>query len=317
MKYFALVGVAGYIAKRHLAAIKYTGNSLRAALDPRDSVGILDEFFPDTQFFTEYERFDRYIYNQNSLSSNSGLDFLTICSPNYLHDSHVRFGLRSGMDVICEKPLVLNHWNLDGLKIIEEASGKKVNTILQLRLHPEVIKLRSDLQSNIRDTKHEVVLTYITSRGSWYLQSWKGDLKKSGGIATNIGIHFFDLLYYLFGKVQINNVHHLDDSRASGFLELERARVTWYLSLEAGDLPKEVIARGKRTFRSIRVDGEEVEMSNGFSDLHNLSYKKIMDGEGFDIEETRASISLVADIRNCKIKTRDKSEHPLLTQFVR
>ena len=251
MKYFALVGVAGYIAKRHLAAIKYTGNSLRAALDPRDSVGILDEFFPDTQFFTEYERFDRYIYNQNSLSSNSGLDFLTICSPNYLHDSHVRFGLRSGMDVICEKPLVLNHWNLDGLKIIEEASGKKVNTILQLRLHPEVIKLRSDLQSNIRDTKHEVVLTYITSRGSWYLQSWKGDLKKSGGIATNIGIHFFDLLYYLFGKVQINNVHHLDDSRASGFLELERARVTWYLSLEAGDLPKEVIARGKRTFRSI------------------------------------------------------------------
>ena len=273
MKHFALVGVAGYIAKRHLAAIKNTGNNLRAALDPRDSVGILDEYFPETQFFTEFERFDRYIYNQKSLDASSGVEYLTVCSPNHLHDSHVRFGLRSGLDVICEKPLVLNHWNLDGLKLMEETTGKKVNTILQLRLHPEVVKLKAEMESKKRDTKHDVVLTYITSRGDWYLQSWKGDSKKSGGIATNIGIHFFDLLYFLFGPVQINDLYFMDHTRASGYLEFERARVTWYLSVDAEDLPETIVAKGKRTFRSISVDEQEFEMSDGFSDLHDLSYK--------------------------------------------
>ncbi len=317
MKHFALVGVAGYIAKRHLAAIKNTGNNLRAALDPRDSVGILDEYFPETQFFTEFERFDRYIYNQKSLDASPEVEFLTVCSPNYLHDSHVRFGLRSGLDVICEKPLVLNHWNLDGLKLMEETTGKKVNTILQLRLHPEVVKLKAEMESKKRNAKHDVVLTYITSRGDWYLQSWKGDSKKSGGIATNIGIHFFDLLYFLFGAVQINNVHFKDDTRASGYLEFEQARVTWYLSVDAKDLPETIVAKGKRTFRSISVDKQEFEMSDGFSDLHNLSYKRIMEGNGFDIEETRASISVVADIRNSRIKSRFTGEHPFLNRIIR
>lgn len=295
MKRFALIGAAGYIAPRHMGAIRATGNDLIAALDPNDSVGIIDSHFPEADFFTEFERFDRYVDKQ--CRTGHGVDFVSICSPNYLHDSHIRFALRSNADAICEKPLVLNPWNIDGLIEIERDTGRKVNTILQLRLHPAITQLRERIRREAKEGKHEVDLTYITSRGHWYLQSWKGDEKKSGGIATNIGVHFFDMLHYVFGGLQDSRIHLAEDTRAAGYLEYEQARVRWYLSVDAEDVPASVRDQGQRTFRSINVDGHEIEFSGGFTDLHIQSYEEILAGRGFGLEENRVAIETVAGIR--------------------
>jgi UDP-N-acetyl-2-amino-2-deoxyglucuronate dehydrogenase len=301
MKRFSLIGAAGYIAPRHMGAIRDTGNALVAAIDPNDSVGIIDSFFPDADFFTEFERFDRHI--DKLRRQGEGVDYVSICSPNYLHDSHMRFALRSGADAICEKPLVLNPWNIDGLQEIEADTGRRVNTILQLRVHPAIIALRDKVAAEARDGKHEVDLTYITSRGHWYLQSWKGDEKKSGGIATNIGVHFFDMLHFIFGALQENRVHLREDTRAAGYLEYERARVRWFLSLDVGDVPEGPRSAGQRTFRSITVDGEEIEFSGGFTDLHTRSYQEILAGRGFGLEENRVAIETVAHIRTAPVAT--------------
>lgn len=301
MKRFALIGAAGYIAPRHMGAIRDTGNDLVAALDPNDSVGIIDSHFPEADFFTEFERFDRHIDKQRR--EGNGVDFVSICSPNYLHDSHMRFALRSGADAICEKPLVLNPWNIDGLTEIEKDTGRKVNTILQLRVHPAITELRERILREPKDKKHEVDLTYITSRGHWYLQSWKGNEKKSGGIATNIGVHFFDMLHFIFGKLQDNKVHLAEDTRAAGYLEYEHARVRWFLSIDVNDIPAPVREQGQRTFRSITVDGQEIEFSGGFTDLHTRSYEEILAGRGFGLEENRVAIETVAHIRNATPQT--------------
>ncbi|QLL44311.1 Gfo/Idh/MocA family oxidoreductase [Sulfitobacter pontiacus] len=298
MKRFALIGAAGYIAPRHMGAIRDTGNDLVAALDPNDSVGIIDSHFPEADFFTEFERFDRHIDKQRR--DGNGLDYVSICSPNYLHDSHMRFALRSGADAICEKPLVLNPWNIDGLTEIEKDTGRKVNTILQLRVHPAITELRERILRNPKEKKHEVDLTYITSRGHWYLQSWKGNEKRSGGIATNIGVHFFDMLHFVFGKLQDNKVHLSEETRAAGYLEYEHARVRWFLSIDIDDVPAPVREQGQRTFRSITVDGQEIEFSGGFTDLHTRSYEEILAGRGFGLEENRVAIETVAHIREAK-----------------
>lgn len=298
MKRFALIGAAGYIAPRHMGAIRDAGNDLVAVLDPNDSVGIIDSHFPEADFFTEFERFDRHIDKQRR--AGKGVDYVSICSPNYLHDSHMRFALRSGADAICEKPLVLNPWNIDGLHEIERDTGRKVNTILQLRVHPAITELRNRVLRGPKDKKHEVDLTYITSRGHWYLQSWKGDEKKSGGIATNIGVHFFDMLHFIFGRLQDNRVHLAQDMRAAGYLEYEHARVRWFLSIDINDVPEPIRAQGQRTFRSITVDGQEIEFSGGFTDLHTRSYEEILAGRGFGLEENRVAIETVAHIRNTK-----------------
>lgn len=309
MKSFALIGAAGYIAPRHMTAIRDTGSTLIAALDPNDSVGIIDSFFPDADFFTEFERFDRFIDKRRR--NGKSVDFISICSPNYLHDSHMRFALRSGADAICEKPLVLNPWNLDGLMEIEKDTGRKVNTILQLRLHPAITDLRERIQLGPKDIKHEVDLTYITSRGHWYLQSWKGNSKKSGGIATNIGVHFFDMLHFIFGKLQDNHVHLTEETRAAGYLEYEQARVRWFLSIDANDLPETAKAQGQRTFRSITVDKEEIEFSGGFTDLHTRSYEEILAGRGFGLEENRVAIEAVSHIRSAPA-TAIGDRHPFV-----
>jgi len=309
MKRFSLIGAAGYIAERHMIAIRDTDNVLVAALDPSDSVGIIDSYFPDTDFFTEFERFDRHI--DKLRREGAGVDYVSICSPNYLHDSHMRFALRSGADAICEKPLVLNPWNIDGLQEIESDTGRRVNTILQLRVHPAIIALRDKVAAEARDGKHEVDLTYITSRGHWYLQSWKGDEKKSGGIATNIGVHFFDMLHFIFGALQENRVHLREDTRAAGYLEYERARVRWFLSLQVNDVPEGPRNDGQRTFRSITVDGEEIEFSGGFTDLHTRSYEEILAGRGFGLEENRAAIQTVSHIRTALVETRGEM-HPFV-----
>jgi len=298
MKNFALIGVGGYIAPRHMQAIKATGNKLTAALDPNDSVGIMDSFFPEANFFAEFERFDRHLDKLKRSNQNNKVDYVAICSPNYLHDSHMRFALRSGADAICEKPLVLNPWNIDGLLEIERDTGKKINTILQLRVHPAILALRDKVKSESKKTKHEVDLTYITSRGNWYLQSWKGDPKKSGGIATNIGVHFFDMLHFVFGKLQNNLVHYSSDTKAAGYLEYEHARVRWFLSIDVNDVPCQQRQQGQRTFRSIKVDGEEIEFSDGFTDLHTRSYQEILAGRGFGLEENRVAIETVSHIRS-------------------
>lgn len=301
MKHFALIGAAGYIAPRHMIAIRDTDNALVAALDPNDSVGIIDSYFPEADFFTEFERFDRHI---DKLRRNSkGVDFVSICSPNYLHDSHMRFALRSDADAICEKPLVLNRWNIDGLQEIEQDTGRKVNTILQLRVHPAITELRERVLRETGDMKHEVDLTYITSRGHWYLQSWKGNEKKSGGIATNIGVHFFDMLHFIFGKLQDNRVHLSEETRAAGYLEYEHARVRWFLSIDINDVPEPVRKQGQRTYRSITVDGDEIEFSSGFTDLHTRSYEEILSGHGFGLEENRVAIETVEKIRHAPIET--------------
>jgi len=264
-----MTGVAGYVAPRHLKAIKDTGNTLVAAVDPHDSVGILDRDFSKASFFTEFERFDRHVEMlRRTRDDDKRVQFVSICSPNYLHDAHVRFALRVGADAICEKPLVLNPWNIDALQEIERESGRKVNTVLQLRVHPSLIALREKIAGDPKSTKHEVVLTYITSRGRWYLASWKGQLERSGGLATNIGIHFFDLLIWLFGPVQRSEVHLSTVSKDGGFIELENARVRWFLSIDRNDLPTEIAQRGQPTFRSITIGGVDVEFSGGFTDLH-------------------------------------------------
>lgn len=308
-KRFALVGAAGYIAPRHMTAIRDTGNDLVAALDPNDSVGIIDSYFPQAHFFTEFERFDRHI--DKLRRGGSAVDYVSIASPNYLHDSHMRFALRSGADAICEKPLVLNPWNIDGLKEIEADTGRKINTILQLRLHPAIIGLREKVRNAAGDQKFDVDLTYITSRGSWYLQSWKGDEKKSGGIATNIGVHFYDMLHFVFGGIQENVVHLSGATKAAGYLEYERARVRWFLSVDVNDVPESERAKGKRTFRSIAANGEDVEFSDGFTDLHTRSYEEILAGRGFGLDENRVAIETVAHIRNAPTM-RSGEIHPFV-----
>lgn len=312
MKNFALIGAAGYIAPRHMQAIKATGNELVAALDVNDSVGIIDSHFPEADFFTEFERFDRHIDKLRRARDSKKIDYVSICSPNYLHDSHMRFGLRSEADVICEKPLVLNPWNIDGLLDIERDTGHKINTILQLRVHPSIIALQEKVQKQQQNTKHEVDLTYITSRGHWYLQSWKGDLKKSGGIATNIGVHFFDMLHFIFGALQNNVVHLSADTKAAGYLEYEHARVRWFLSVDIDDVPAKQRDAGQRTYRSITVDGEEIEFSGGFTDLHTRSYEEILAGRGYGLEENRTAISTVATIRNATTVPLKGDYHPFL-----
>jgi UDP-N-acetyl-2-amino-2-deoxyglucuronate dehydrogenase len=283
-----------------------------AALDPNDSVGIIDSYFPNAQFFTEFERFDRYIDKLRRGKDAKQVDCVAICSPNYLHDSHIRFALRSGADAICEKPLVVNLWNLDALEEIERDSGKKVNTILQLRLHPAVIAFREKLAREKRTAKCEVDLTYITARGRWYLQSWKGDTKKSGGVAANIGVHFYDMLHFLFGKLQESVVHHYSETRAAGYLEYEHARVRWFLSVEIDDVPVAARERGQRTYRSMTVDGSELEFSDGFTELHTRSYEEIWAGRGFGLAESRAAIETVAKIRGTQPVGLQGNFHPFL-----
>ncbi len=295
-KKFAIIGVGGYIAVRHLKAIKDTGNVLLATLDPCDSVGIIDSYFPDSHFFVEFERFDRHV--DKLRRSGIQLDYVSICSPNYLHDSHIRFALRSGASAICEKPLVLNPWNIDALAEIEKEYNRSINTILQLRLHPVLIDLKKKIENDHSQKIHDLTLTYITSRGNWYFNSWKGDIHKSGGIATNIGVHFFDMLSWIFGKVKTNTVHLLTHNKAGGFIELEKARVRWFLSLDSKDLPETVRMAGKRTYRSIVMDNTEIEFSEGFTDLHTKSYEEIFAGRGFGLEEAKASIEMVYQIRN-------------------
>jgi UDP-N-acetyl-2-amino-2-deoxyglucuronate dehydrogenase len=313
VKNFALIGAAGYIAPRHMQAIRATGNRLVAALDPSDSVGVIDSYFPDSAFFTEFERFDRHIDKLRRAGGGVEVEYVSICSPNYLHDSHIRFALRCGAHAICEKPLVLNPWNIDGLIEAEAASGKSVSTILQLRVHPAIEALRERVRAEARGgSKHEVDLTYVTARGRWYAYSWKGDEKKSGGIATNIGVHFFDMLHFIFGGLQESRVHLYEPTRAGGFLEYEQARVRWFLSVEADDLPAPARGAGQRTFRSITVDGQEVEFSGGFADLHSRSYELILDGKGFGLETSRCAIETVAAIRTAVPAPSRGDAHPLV-----
>lgn len=308
MKTFALIGAAGYIAPRHLKAIKDTGNKLVAAYDPFDSVGVIDSYFPETDFFVEFERFDRHI--SKLIRRNDKVDYVSICSPNYLHDSHIRFGLRIGADVICEKPLVLNPWNAEALMELEAETGKKVNNILQLRLHPNIVKLKEKIENGPKDKIYDFDLTYITSRGNWYYTSWKGDVSKSGGIATNIGIHFFDMLHYLFGDVQKNVVHlHMHD-RAAGYLEFAKARVRWFLSINPETLPASALEKNMRTYRSMTLEGEEIEFSDGFTDLHTNSYKNILAGSGFGVKEALPSIEIAYTIRHAQPIGLQGEYHP-------
>tara|TARA_R110000850_G_scaffold125586_25_gene244092 strand:- start:3920 stop:4873 length:954 start_codon:yes stop_codon:yes gene_type:complete len=308
-KSYALIGAAGYIAPRHMKAIGDTGGQLVAAFDPNDSIGIIDSYFPDASFFTQFEQFDRHIHNLRR--ARSAVDFISITSPNYLHDSHMRFAMRAGADAICEKPLVLNPQDIDDLKEVENETGRKVNTILQLRVHPSILSLRDEVASLPSDKKFDVDLSYITSRGNWYIQSWKGDDGKSGGIATNIGVHFFDMLHFLFGKHQTSQVHLKAPTKAAGYLEYERARVRWFMSLDANDLPDSCLASGKRTYRSITIDGKAVEFSDGFTDLHTRSYEEILNGRGFGLEDNRTAIEIVSQIR-CASTSKRGEMHPFI-----
>ncbi|MDQ3141210.1 MAG: Gfo/Idh/MocA family oxidoreductase [Bacteroidota bacterium] len=296
MKNFALIGVGGYIAPRHLRAIKDTGNRLIAALDKHDSVGVLDSYFPEADFFTEFERFDRHI--EKLKRQGIKLDYLSVCSPNYLHDAHIRFGLRVGAHVICEKPVVLNPWNIEALQEIEKETERSVYTILQLRLHPSIIALKDRVAQQHPDQKCNVNLNYITCRGHWYHNSWKGDIQKSGGIATNIGVHFFDMLIWIFGPVIRSEVIVHSGTKAQGKLNLRGADVTWNLSIDINDIPAEIKERGIRTFRQLTIDDTAFEFSEGFTELHTTSYQNILNGNGFGLSETLASIQLVHDIRN-------------------
>jgi len=307
---FALIGVAGYIAVRHVRAIRETGNHLLASLDRFDSVGFIDSYFPDADFFIEFERFDRHIAKLNRLGTK--VNYVSICSPNYLHDSHIRFAMRNGADAICEKPLVLNPWNIDALGDYEKETGKKVWNILQLRLHPSIIELREEVKNGPADKIYDVDLSYITSRGNWYHYSWKGDEEKSGGIATNIGVHFFDMLSWIFGDVKENVVHTLKKNKAAGYLELEKARVRWFLSIDFNDIPKGIKKNGQRTYRSITVDGKEIEFSGGFTDLHTMSYEKILEGKGFGLDAGRNAIQTVYNIRNSEPVGIKGNYHPII-----
>lgn len=309
-KNFAVIGVGGYIAPRHLRAIRDTGNRLVAAVDPKDSVGVLDQYSFDVKFFTEIERFDRHLEKLRRGPEEGRIHYVSVCSPNYLHDSHCRLALRVDADVICEKPLVINPWNFDALEELEAETKHRIHTILQLRVHPELIKLKQTLQE--QDGHHDVELTYITSRGPWYQVSWKGQEDKSGGVATNIGVHFFDLLLWLFGSVNRIKVYHSDENRMSGFIELEHARVKWFLSVDKDDLPFSAKAGGKTTYRSITVDGDEIEFSEGFTDLHTRVYEETLVGRGFGIKDARPSIQLTYAIRTAEISPKDDLAHPLL-----
>ncbi|MBI9052556.1 MAG: Gfo/Idh/MocA family oxidoreductase [Bacteroidales bacterium] len=297
-KNFAIIGVAGYIAERHLKAIKDTNNNLVASLDKFDSVGKIDSYFPSSDFFTEYERFDRHI--DKLKRKGTKIDYVSICSPNYLHDSHIRFALRQGADAICEKPLVLNPWNVNALEEIEKETGRNVYNVLQLRLHPSIIALKQKIENGPKDKIYDVDLAYITSRGNWYFTSWKGSEEKSGGVATNIGVHFYDMLSWIFGSVKQNIVNVSEKNKAAGYLELERARVRWFLSVDYNDIPKLVKEKGQRTYRSITVGDEEIEFSGGFTDLHTETYKNILNGKGFGLDHAKNAIEIVHNIRNKK-----------------
>jgi len=314
MKNFALIGAAGYIAPRHLRAIKDTNNNLVAALDKFDSVGIMDSFFPEADFFTEFERFDRHI--EKLKRKGQKIDYVSICTPNYLHDAHIRFALRNQADAICEKPLVLNPWNVDALMEIEKETGKKINNILQLRLHPSIIALKNKIDSQADDKIYDIDLTYITSRGHWYFTSWKGDMEKSGGVATNIGIHFFDMLTWIFGDVKENIVHVSEPKRAAGILHLKKAQVRWFLSVDIENVPDEIRAKGQRTFRSITVEGEEIEFSQGFTDLHTVSYQEILKGNGYGLKDTKRSVEIAYEIRNKQAIGLKGDFHPFAKQKI-
>lgn len=310
-KNFALIGAAGYVAPRHMQAIKAVGGELLAAMDPNDAIGFMDRYFPDARFFKEFERFERYVDQCNRHGET--VNYVGIVSPDYLHDSHIRYALRAGADVICEKPLVLNPWNLDGLQELEKETGRRVYVVLQLRLHPDIIKLQKKLESE-PDKIHDVELTYITPRGRWFQISWKGDDAKSGGLATTIGIHFFDMLQLLFGEVDMNIVHVRDKQRVAGYMELKRARVRWYLSIDRGDLPDG--HQPDQPFRSISLDKNEIEFSDGFTDLHTEVYKAVMDGKGLGIDEARASIRIVSDIRTIPLQVNMAEAHPFARKYL-
>lgn len=310
MKNFGLIGVGGFIAPRHLKAIYETKNNLIAGTDPNDSVGILDNYFPEALYFKEIERFDRHLEKLRRKGEEKRVQYISICTPNYLHDAHIRLALRLHCNVICEKPIVINPWNLDALKDLENEYNCKVSTILQLRVHPEILKLKEKLKDD--KYKHKILLTYITPRGPWYHISWKGDEEKSGGLAMNIGVHFFDLLLWLFGKEEKIEVHYFDKNKLAGFLELERAKVSYFLSIDKKDMPIKAIEEGKRSFRSLEIDGEEVEFSEGFTDLHTKVYEKILNGEGFGIEDAKPSIELVYKIRNAEVKLVKENLHKWL-----
>jgi UDP-N-acetyl-2-amino-2-deoxyglucuronate dehydrogenase len=309
-KNFGIIGVAGYIAVRHLHAIKETGNNLLASLDKFDSVGRIDSYFPESDFFVEFERFDRHF--DKLKRTGTKIDYVSICSPNYLHDSHIRFALRHQAEAICEKPIVLNPWNIDALQEIENETGRKIYTVLQLRLHPKLLELRDKILNGPKGKVYDVDMTYVTSRGNWYSISWKGDIQKSGGVATNIGIHFFDLLSWIFGDTKKNIVHISEHQKAAGYLELENARVRWFLSLDYKDIPLTVRESGKRTFRSITVNGEEIEFSEGFADLHTMTYKEILAGRGFGLKDARQSVETAFNIRNAKPVGLQGDYHPYL-----
>ena len=309
MTYFALIGAAGYVAPRHMKAMRAVGGILKAAVDPNDSVGIIDSHFPDAHFFTEFERFDRHI---DKLHRSGGrIDYVSICSPNYLHDAHVRFALRSDSDAICEKPLVLNPWNLDGLAEIEASTGRRINTILQLRLHPAIIALKQKVEMS--DRRHTVDLSYVTSRGRWYHQSWKGDDKKSGGVGTNIGVHFFDMLSFVFGAVTDSALHLRNDRQMAGSMQCEKADIRWFLSVDRADLPAG-LADGQSTYRAVTVDGENVEFSAGFTDLHTASYQGVLAGNGFGLDDVRPSIEIVSAMRRATIEPGRGEQHPMARQ---
>lgn len=314
-KNFGLIGVAGYIAVRHLKAIKDTGNNLFASLDRFDSVGLIDSYFPKSDFFVEFERFDRHF--DKLKRTGTKIDYVSICSPNYLHDSHIRFALRHHADAICEKPIVLNPWNVDALQEIENETGKKIYTILQSRLHPRIIELRNKILNGPKDKIYDIDLTYITSRGNWYYISWKGDIQKSGGVATNIGIHFFDMLSWIFGDAKKNIVHFSKHNKAAGFLELENARIRWYLSLDPEDLPSSSVETGQRTFRSVKVDNEEIEYSEGFTDLHTHSYREILAGKGYGLKDARQSVEIAYTIRNSQPAGLTGDYHPILKKILK
>jgi UDP-N-acetyl-2-amino-2-deoxyglucuronate dehydrogenase len=306
MTAFALIGAAGYVAPRHMKAIRAVGGDLKVAFDPNDSVGILDSYFPAAEFFTQFERFDQHI--DASRRRGQPIDYISICSPNYLHDAHIRFGLRTDADVICEKPLVLNPWDLDGIAEMERSTGRKVNTILQLRLHPAITALKEKVAAS--NHRHAVDLTYITSRGRWFHASWKGEDQKSGGVATNIGVHFFDMLAYVFGPLDSQVAHLREPARAGGFLSYQKADVRWFLSVDQADLPSS-LTNQKTTYRSMLLDGNEVEFSEGFTDLHTRSYEKILCGDGYGVDDVRLSIEVVSAFRTAAI-TREREFHPIV-----
>ncbi len=312
MKNFALMGAAGYIAPRHLEAIKQTNNDLVAACDPHDSVGILDRYFNQVSYFKEFERFDRHVEKLRLTNDKSKIDYVSICSPNYLHDAHIRFALRVGANVICEKPLVINPWNIEMLSELEELHSRKINTVLQLRLHPAIKELKKKIDSAPVGKVHDINLTYLTSRGPWYHYSWKGDVEKSGGLVTNIGIHFFDVLQWIFGEPDRSEVHVSNDNIVAGYMELKKAKVKWCLSVDKENLPEDVKKKGQTTYRSITVDGEEIEFSGGFTDLHTEVYKEVLAGRGFGLNDSKTSIEIVHGIRNADVIGKNENSHEII-----